>query len=208
VPTAAKTVNEDLLTDFEATGKYQFRVYEPREVLIVMGAGRKAEWDIHLQQARADGIPVLRRRGGGGSVVLSPGQVVLALVTEVGSPFRNLEYFRDINGWFRDVLASLGVENIQNRGISDLALGERKILGTSLYRRRRVLFYQASLLVENDLGLFSRYLTFPNKIPDYRQNRDHLEFCTNLVEAGYPLSAAQLFPLLEKKVRFSLPRLV
>ena len=100
MPAAAKTVNEDLLTDFEATGKSQYRVYEPRDVLIVMGAGRKAEVDIHLQQAQADGIPVLKRRGGGGTVVLSPGQVVLALVTEVKFPFRNLEYFRDINGWF------------------------------------------------------------------------------------------------------------
>ena len=133
--------------------------------------------------------------------MLSPGQVVLALVTEISSPFQNVSYFRAINHWFRLALQSLDVSGVQDRGISDLALGDRKILGTSLYRRRKILFYQASLLVENDLALFDRYLRYPSKVPDYREGRSHLDFCTNLRLAGYPLSVAEVIAGLEPVVR-------
>jgi lipoate-protein ligase A len=185
------------------------RLYEPREVMVVLGAGRKAEEDVRLEQAASDGVPLRRRRGGGGTVVLSPGQVVLALVTEVSSPFHNREYFRAINHWVREALAEVGVpaELIQDRGISDLALGERKILGTSLYRRRRILFYQGSLLVESELALFDRYLRFPSRTPDYRQGRGHLEFCTTLAKEGYAVPVARVMESLERVVRARLPGL-
>jgi lipoate-protein ligase A len=178
-------------------------------VLIVLGAGRKAEEDVCQEQAAADGLPLRRRRGGGGTVVLSPGQAVLALVTEVSSPFRNREYFRAINHWVREALAALGVPAalVLDRGISDLALDERKILGTSLYRRRRILFYQASLLVENDLALFGRYLRFPSRVPDYRRGRGHGEFCTTLAREGYAVPVARIMETLERVVRERLPQL-
>ena len=166
-----------------------------------MGAGGKAETDIFAVRAEIDQVPVLRRRGGGGTVVLSPGQVVLALVTEVSSPFQNLNYFRAINHWFRLALRDLGVSGVEDRGISDLAMGDKKILGTSLYRRRKILFYQASLLVDNDLSLFDRYLRFPLKVPDYRQGRGNLEFCTNLRLEGYAVSVADVMKNLEGVVR-------
>jgi len=178
-----------------------YRLYEQKEVCVVMGAGRKAEEDVFLEQVAADAVPVLRRRGGGGTVVLSPGQLVLAVVTEVASPFQNLQYFQTINNWFRLALQPLGVSGIEDRGISDLAIGEKKILGTSLYRRRKILFYQASLLVDNDLSLFDRYLRFPSRVPDYRRDRGHLEFCTNLQRQGYSLSVSQVMDSLDHVVK-------
>jgi len=101
----------------------------------------------------------------------------------------------------------LGVSGVEDRGISDLAIGGRKILGTSLYRRRKVLFYQASLLVDNDLSLFDRYLRFPSRVPDYREGRGHLEFCTNLRLEGYALSVRDVMDSLEGVVREQLFRL-
>jgi len=172
-----------------------------------MGAGGRAETDVFARQAESDGVPVLRRRGGGGTVVLSPGQVVLALVTEVSSPFQNVSYFRAINHWFRLALQSLGVTGVEDRGISDLALDRRKILGTSLYRRRKILFYQASLLVDNDIRLFDRYLSFPSKVPDYRAGRGHMDFCTNLRLQGYTLSVKAVMESLGRVVEERLARL-
>jgi lipoate-protein ligase A len=179
-------------------------------VLIVLGAGRREEEDVRQEQAAADGVPLRRRRGGGGTVVLSPGQAVLALVTEVSSPFRNREYFRAINHWVREALAALGVPAalVLDRGISDLAMDERKILGTSLYRRRRILFYQGSLLVDNDPALFDRYLRFPSRAPDYRRGRGHVEFCTTLAREGYAVPVARVMETLERVVRERLPQLV
>jgi lipoate-protein ligase A len=203
----SQSVNEDLLALFERGGKPVYRLYEPESVCLVLGAGRKVDEDVFTERARTDGVAILRRRGGGGTVVLTPGQVVLALVTEVASPFHNLEYFRIINDWFRRALDRLGVAGIEDRGISDLAVGERKILGTSLYRRRNVLFYQASLLVDVDLALFERYLSFPSRVPEYRRQRGHLEFCTTLRREGCVSSVTEVLEAVRQVVETELPRL-
>jgi lipoate-protein ligase A len=206
-PPADSSVNDDLLQEHERSGKPVFRLYEPDVAVVVMGAGRKAEEDVLLANTEADGVPLLRRRGGGGTVVLSPGQAVLALVSEVASPFHNREYFHRINEWFREALAALGVTGVEHRGISDLAITERKILGTSMYRRRQILFYQASLLVSADLALFDRYLAFPSRVPEYRRGRPHGEFCTTLVKQGYSISVSQVLERLGRVVEARLPAL-
>jgi len=202
-------VNDDLLEEYERLGRPVRRLYEPADVTVVLGAGRRAEEDVLEAQAAADGVAVRRRRGGGGTVVLTPGQAVLALVTEVASAFRNREYFRAINDWVREALAGLGIEAsiLEDRGISDLAIRERKILGTSLYRRRRILFYQGSLLVENDPALFDRYLRFPSRVPDYRRGRGHSEFCTTLALEGYSVTVARVMESLERVLQARLPGL-
>ena len=152
------TVNEDLLDRFRQTGVPVTRIYEPDALCAVLGAAGVPEKDLLLDALTADGVPWRKRRGGGGTVVLGPGQVVLAVVTEVSSPFRNKEYAAEINAWVVEALGGLGVEGIHSAGISDLAIGDKKIVGTSIYRTRLVLFYQASLLVSTDISLFTRYL--------------------------------------------------
>lgn len=204
---AAPTVNEDLIGLFEAAREPVYRLYEPREVSIVLGAGRRAEEDVVVERAEADGVEILRRKGGGGTVVLTPGQVVLALVAEVASPYRNLEYFRLLNDWFRRALGTMGPGKVEDRGISDLAIRDRKILGTSLYRRRQLLFYQASLLVDVDLDLFDRYLRIPSRVPEYRRSRGHREFCTTLRREGYGEPLPRLLEGLRVVVESELPRL-
>ncbi len=191
------TVNEDLLERHAREAAPVWRVYEPRETIAVLGAAGNPSRDLVLANLEEDGVPYLFRRGGGGTVILSPGQVVLVLVTEVSSPFRNKEYAAAINGWIIEALSGLGIPSVEQRGISDLAIGEKKILGTSIYRRRLTLFYQASLLVSNDLSLFSRYLSMPSRVPDYRKGRAHEEFCTTLVREGFRTSAAEVSSALE-----------
>ncbi len=191
--------NDDLLTAYEASRQPQLRVYEPARRVIVLGAAGNAAVDVH-RAAAAAGIGVRRRRGGGGTVLLGPGQVVVALVTEVDHPYRNREYARAINGWLIDALHGAGARGIEQRGISDLAIADRKIAGTSVFRRRRILFYQASLLVHNDPAEFERFLAFPRQVPDYRRGRAHAAFCTTLSAAGYPYRAAQVAALLHTAV--------
>ena len=80
-------------------------------------------------------------------MILGPGQVVLALVTSVESPYRNREYAAEINSWIVDSLAFLGVGRVSPEGISDFAIRGRRSREHPIYRTRLVLFYQASLLV-------------------------------------------------------------
>ena len=198
------TVNEDLLTRFDGGRVPVWRIYEPKETVAVLGAGGDPERDLLLDNLREREIQWRRRRGGGGAVVLSRGQVVLAMVTEVASPFRNREYASEINGWFVEALSGMGVGGIESRGISDLAIGDRKILGTSIYRRKLLLFYQASLLVSNDLSLFGLFLALPVRAPDYRGGREHAEFCTTLRREGYAVSTTETIATLEKIVELKI----
>lgn len=201
------TVNDDLLDRFIRTGVPVSRVYEPTSLCAVLGAAGKPEQDLLLDALGADGVPWMKRRGGGGTVILGPGQVVLAVVTEVSSPFRNREYAAEINTWIVEALDALGVGGVVAEGISDLAIGGRKIVGTSLYRTRLVLFYQASILVCNDTSIFTRYLAMPTKVPDYRQGRSHEEFTTTIVAEGHAVTTGQVIASLERVVSVRLPRL-
>jgi len=201
------TVNEDLLSDYRRRGGPVSRVYEPDSLCAVLGASGKPEQDLRLDALDADGVPWRFRRGGGGTVVLGPGQVVLALVTEVESPFRNREYAAAINEWIIESLSRLGVSGVTQEGISDLAIRDRKIVGTSIYRTRLVLFYQASLLVDVDLKIFTRYLAMPTKVPEYRRGRTHEDFCTTLRREGFQGTTADVVTSLEAVVSERLPRL-
>ena len=201
------TVNEDLLDRYRQTGVPVYRLYEPPTLCAVLGASGKPAQDLLLENLEADGVPWMKRRGGGGTVILGPGQVVLALVTTVDSPFKNREYAAEINSWIVDSLALLGVNDVHPEGISDLAIGEKKIVGTSLYRTRLILFYQASLLVANDIAVFTRYLAMPSKVPEYRKGRRHEEFCTTIAREGYALTARDVMGAMESVVSKRLPLL-
>jgi lipoate-protein ligase A len=206
-PGGDATVNGDMLDDYRQSRVPVSRIYEPSTLCAVLGASGRPEQDLLLENLREDGVPWLHRRGGGGTVVLGPGQVVLAVVTEVDSPFKNKEYAAEINSWIVEALVCLSIRGVHPAGISDLAIGEKKIVGTSIYRTRLVLFYQASLLVHNDISLFTRYLAMPVKVPDYRRGRTHEEFCTTLAREGYTGSVAEVVDALKAAVESRLPRL-
>ena len=206
-PGGDATANGDMLDDYRRSRVPVSRIYEPSTLCAVLGAAGRPEQDLLLENLDADGIPWLHRRGGGGAVVLGPGQVVLAVVTEVASPFRNKEYATEINSWIVAALQGLSITGVHPAGISDLAVGEKKIVGTSIYRTRLVLFYQASLLVNNDISVFTRYLAMPTKVPEYRRGRAHEEFCTTLAREGYAGSVADVMSALKETVEERLPRL-
>ena len=206
-PVHETTVNEDLLDRYRQTGVPLYRLYEPPTLCAVLGASGKPDQDLLLEKLLDDGVPWLRRRGGGGTVILGPGQVVLALVTAVDSPFKNREYAGAVNSWIADSLDLLGVKGVHPEGISDLAIEGKKIVGTSLYRTRLILFYQASLLVSNDISVFTRYLAMPARVPEYRRGRSHEEFCTTIRREGYPVSVRDVIGAMENVVSARLPLL-
>jgi lipoate---protein ligase len=208
MPGDGGTVNEDLLDGYRLSpGVPVWRIYEPEALCAVLGAAGKPEQDLLLDALRADGVPWRHRRGGGGTVILGPGQVVLAVVTEVASPFRNKEYAAEINSWIVEALGLVGFDRVAAEGISDLAIGGRKIVGTSIYRTRLVLFYQASLLVSNDISVFTRYLAMPARVPEYRRGRSHEDFCTTLRREGFTGTTRDVIVALDKVVSLRLPLL-
>ncbi|MFO7274925.1 MAG: hypothetical protein DIU55_008660 [Bacillota bacterium] len=159
-------------------------LWEPERTEAVLGAGTP-ETDVDLARCAADGVPVYRRRGGGGAVVLAPGCLVITAAYEASRRRFPTQWIGPIAEAVARALRGLGLRDAQVRGMGDVALGDRKVLGSSLYANREVALYQGSLLVDPDLSLLARYLPHPSREPDYRRGRSHAEFLTSLVREGY-----------------------
>lgn len=172
--------------------EWAYAVWEPQAPAVVVGRSGDEGREADLERCRVDGVPVFRRRTGGGAVILSPGVLVLSLGRITGKPLAIREYSRMCNDFLIRFLEGQGVRGLCQRGISDVCLGDRKIAGSGMYRRNCVLFFQVSLLVSPDLSLMGRYLKHPPREPDYRAGRSHGDFVTSLRDAGYAYAAAGL----------------
>lgn len=165
-------------------------VWVPKGTVVVCGSSNDPAVECNRAACAADEVPVLKRYGGGGTVVLYPGCVIVSLGTWVAEHFHNDRYFRLLNSSVNSCLhagfafdAALG-----EAGISDLVAGDMKFGGTSLFRSRNYLLYQASLIVDCDRPVISRYLAHPSREPGYRRGRPHGSFLTGLAEIGRSIS--------------------
>ena len=156
----------------------------PTTSTVVLGNANQFELECEAEACKEDTVSVLRRAGGGGAVVLHEGCVVVSVGAWVEHYYRNGEYFKRINealiGVLQDAFPSLN--GFAQAGISDVVFNGKKIAGTSLFRSRNYLLYQASLLVDERLDIIERYLKHPSREPEYRQRKSHREFLTHLNE--------------------------
>jgi len=186
---APAPIHDTLLDEALAARSPRARIWEPQGPLVVLGRSNQAARECDLEACRVLDVPVVGRRGGGGAVVLLPGMLVVTLAGPSGSSLDARALFRRVNSHLAAVLSDLGVAGLRHEGISDLGLGERKVLGSSLALRRGWALYQGSLLVDCDPTPITRLLRHPSREPAYRRGRSHAEFLTTLARAGYPLSA-------------------
>jgi len=176
----AYDLDDPLLEAVAADRRPRHRVYRGDGVKVVLGRGSRPEKELKMDACREDGVAVLRRYGGGCSVVLDPGNVIVSAVLPVEGFAGNKGHFARLTGWLTAGLERAGAPGVTQRGISDLALGERKIGGACIYRTRELLLYSVTLLVEPEIGLIERYLAHPPREPDYRRGRTHSAFVTSL----------------------------
>jgi lipoate-protein ligase A len=183
--------DDDLIEAARHTRTARSRMYRPNSVCIVLGKGSKPELELNLDAIRKDGIPLVRRKGGGCSVVLDPGNRVISCVLPVEGIKNSRAYFdlltRQIIHW----LEKEGLAGVHQAGISDLAIGDRKIGGAAIYRTKDILYYSTTLLLDADLALIDRYLKHPPREPAYRKGRTHLDFVAN---AGNHLQTPERIP--------------
>jgi lipoate-protein ligase A len=156
------------------------RYWESPVPFIVLGStGRLAE-EVHLEACHASGTSILRRSSGGGTVLVGPGCLCFSLILSLeGRP-----ELLDIHGSYRSILmriaAWLDVAGLEHRGISDLALDDRKISGNAQRRKSRTLLHHGTILYDFDLAPMGRFLKQPVRQPEYRAERSHISFMANL----------------------------
>ncbi len=171
---------------FSGTGNGML-VWQPAETIIVLGQSNTPERSLILENVLSDGIPVTKRPTGGEAVILTPEMAVITVARVSPEMARSKDFFMEINAMILDMLSDLGVKNYGTRGISDITIGDKKILGSSMHRRENRLVYHAVLNIGEDPSIFERYLMHPSREPDYRLNRPHGEFVTSLKNEGYDI---------------------
>lgn len=193
-------IDDDILSRCDE--KLALACFVPESPMVVLGASNTPAGEVHEDHCRADEVPVLKRYGGGGTVLLYSGSLVVSLGTWVRQHYQNRLYFRALN---QAVVAALGTRwpvlgALGQNGLSDITHGDRKVAGTSLFRSRNYLLYQASILARLDIEAIQRYLKHPSKEPDYRGRRGHREFLTSLDEIVPDFSVAAALTTLSAEL--------
>jgi len=160
-----------------------FLVWQPDKPYIVLGASNRPEDALYIEIILQDNITVMKRPSGGQTVMLTPGNLVIAAVFPHSRQPKNL--FNSINSSIISAVEEAGIGGLSLRGISDIAIDGKKILGSAMYRNRDKLLYHAVLNISEPAATFEKYLRHPGKEPDYREGRKHADFVTSLREQGY-----------------------
>jgi len=175
----------------------KLEVWRPDKTYIILGRANKAEDSLITKLVSEDYVEVQKRPTGGETVILSPNMLVISMLMHVEKGISPQQYFMKPNNILISILRNNGVKNINSKGISDISIGDKKILGSAIFRNTVSVFYHAILNVSEDISLISKYLKHPKREPDYRLGRAHSKFVTSLWEANYCLDIDTLKTQLE-----------
>ncbi len=187
-PPALLAWEEAFLDDLETGGPERLWVWESTQHFVVVGFGQSIDREVHTAFCQARNISVLRRCSGGGAVLQGPGCLSYGLTLRL-EQHPELGTVTSANRWIMDRNASAlnrlhGIQAVV-RGHSDLAIihpegPERKVSGNAQRRTRHGVLFHGTFLCHADLDTVSQSLRPPSVQPEYRSNRAHADFLTNL----------------------------
>jgi len=173
------------------------RFWEPNGPFIVVGYANEVAREVNLPACKSQGIPVLRRCSGGGTVVQGAGCLNYSLILNIGGregaggqdqgtdkTAPSTASIASTNSYVmqrhRAAIEALVKKPVRVAGHTDLTIGNLKFSGNAQRRLRHALIFHGTFLLQFDLTAIEQLLPLPSKQPDYRQNRGHADFLTNL----------------------------
>ena len=106
---------------------FHIETFLPENPVVVLGASNKPSIEVSEENCKEDGVDVLKRYGGGGTVVLYKDSLVVSVGCWVNSIYDNDKYFRLMNDSVIRCLNELNPEiKFSQRGYSDIVVGEKK----------------------------------------------------------------------------------
>jgi lipoate-protein ligase A len=185
LPSVAENLalDEAFLIEADAgRGRPLLHFWEPAAHAVVLGASCRMRDDVLIDACRADGVPIVRRSSGGGTVLIGPGALnVSVILPQEWAP----------GLWALDVAQRYVLDSIAEsirrvgppvsvEGRGDLVIGGRKCAGSAQRRLKRWFMVHCSILYDFSIERIARYLTVPQRQPAYRAGRAHCDFLSNL----------------------------
>ncbi len=178
-----------------------YHIWQPDKTYVVLGrSNRITEESVYVHKVMEDSIEVYKRPSGGEAVVLSPNMLVISVKLPLLNKLRTHRQFSHINHSITKALEKAGIRQLNSKGISDIAIGMKKILGSSIYRTEKSVFYHAVLNISEPVSTISKYLKHPSREPDYRKGRNHTEFVTSVMHEGFRTDIESLKILLQESL--------
>ncbi len=189
-PAEQLAADETLLDQCDAGKRDETLLFwAPRETFVVVGYANKVASEVNVPACEARQIPIFRRCSGGGTVVQMPGGLNYSLILRIAdnSPTQDVtsanRFIMEKNRAAIQALAP--ATRIAVRGYTDLVIHDSirpdvKFAGNSQRRRKQFLLFHGTFLLNCDLKLIDDLLLMPSLRPDYRADRPHAEFVTNL----------------------------
>lgn len=145
---------------------------------IVMGISGEPEKLIHLESAKKESIPIIKRFSGGGTVIIDESTLFITFIIAKGAlditPFPE-----PILRWSAELYQdSWQIPNFHLRE-NDYCIGDKKCGGNAQYIQKDRWLHHTSFLWDycpNNM----KHLKLPEKRPKYRLGRQHTDFLTKL----------------------------
>ena len=132
---------------------------------------QKIEDDVNSNACKRDGIPILKRCSGGGTVLQGPGCFNYSFILPMAYA-KELESLTNTTTFILQLVKktlSKALNNIELKGISDLTINDVKFSGNAQRRLKNAILFHGTILYDFDLGLISDYLKEPPIQPEYRK---------------------------------------
>jgi lipoate-protein ligase A len=186
---SAPTVAENLAIDDALartawnTGRRVLRFWWGGPPTVVIGFSERPGEVVDEAACEGLGVDVVKRSTGGGAVLQTSGVLNYSLVSPAPGTLDLHRAFRLGSNLVCAVLAAFGLAG-KAEGISDVAVGDRKISGNAQARRWKSLLLHGTLLADFDYDLAEALLKHPPREPAYRRARTHRDFLVTLSELG------------------------
>lgn len=203
-PSAQENITYDeFLLELAETGSQGevLRFWEAQKFFVVLGKTSKLEEDVKLEEAHKDGIEIIRRPSGGGTVLQGPGCLnYSAILSYERNPLlKNIrKSYEVILGGICSSLKKLDID-AKFEPISDMAFNGKKFSGNAQKRRRRYILHHGTILHDFPIEKIEKYIKIPKDEPPYRRGRSHNDFLINVTVGPSNIKQAIAFAFIGER---------
>ncbi len=169
--------------------------YEIDEKAIVLGTSNKETEHLNEKLLKEKPLKVLRRKTGGGSVVVDNNTLFVTFIIEKKA--LNFNFPEELFAWSEKFYTKAFQLKDFCYKERDYLIGNKKCGGNAQYLTKNKWLHQTSFLWDFDLAMMD-YLSYPPKVPSYRENRNHRDFLIPLKD--YFLNKDSFFVKVKSRI--------